>query len=93
MFTRSYKNLNTLVRFNIFEQRNIPLKINKDIKTIPGYLLVDFSSEVDSVFVSGPKTLLDALLEVVYSNSIKLKHNIVKQKKDLLTTQVQFQPL
>jgi YbbR domain-containing protein len=44
-----------------YEERYFPLKVSYDVKTIPGYLLVDHKSEIDSVLVSGPKSLLEKM--------------------------------
>jgi len=56
---------------DLYAERYLPIKISNDIKTVPGYLLVDYLPEVDSVLVKGPKTLLDKITSVETENVIQ----------------------
>jgi len=58
-----------------YVERSIPIKINNDIKTVPGYLLVDYNSNLDSVLVSGPKSIIDNLKSIKTKN---LKRNDIR---------------
>ncbi|NOG44102.1 MAG: hypothetical protein HND50_02675 [Calditrichaeota bacterium] len=44
-----------------YEERYVPVKITNDIKAVPGYLLVNYFSDFDSVFVSGPKSIVEKM--------------------------------
>ena len=51
-----------------YAERYLPVRVTNDIKTVPGYLLVDYIPERDSVHVRGPKSILDAMQFVVTEN-------------------------
>jgi hypothetical protein len=53
---------------DIYAERYLPVRVTNDIKTVPGYLLVEFIPERDSVLVKGPKSILDAMHFVVTEN-------------------------
>lgn len=65
-----------------YAERNVPIKINMDIKTVPGYLLVDYGSEFDSVLVSGPKSLLE---EISFIETKDIKNSDVRFPFDVTT--------
>ncbi len=58
------------IEIDTYEERHVRVKINSDIKTVPGYLLVDYNSEYDSVLVSGPKSLVGKM-SFIETNDIK----------------------
>ena len=47
-----------------FYQTRLPVKVISNIKPVPGYLLVNYSASPDSVFVSGPKSLILDMTDV-----------------------------
>jgi YbbR-like protein len=51
-----------------YAERKLPVKIINSIKAVPGYLLVDYIPEIDSVWVKGPKTFINAMKEVETEN-------------------------
>lgn len=53
---------------DLYAVRHLPVKVVNDIKTVPGYILVGFKPEIDTVLVKGPKSILDKM------NSVKTKN-------------------
>lgn len=49
------------LKIDQFVEKKIPLRIDEEIKTIPGYMLVDYLLDSDSVLISGPKSLVESL--------------------------------
>ena len=63
------------IEVDSYAERYIPVKINDDIKTVPGYLLVDYKSEFDSVLVSGPKSILE---KITFIETERIKNSEVR---------------
>jgi len=73
------KKLNLVV--DTFYEKHVPVKVENDIKTVPGYLLVDYKTETDTVLVSGPKGLVEKIdfikTEVVKNRDVRFPFDVV----------------
>lgn len=78
---------------DVYAERYFPIKVINTIKTVPGYLLVDFQLETDSVLVKGPKSLLDDISHIETENVKKsdvrfpfaVNVNLENQNRDVLS--------
>ena len=66
-----------------YAERYRPVKVISHIKAVPGYLLVNYVPEVDSVLLKGPKSLLDATkyieTENITKNDVRFPFDVVSQ--------------
>ena len=66
-----------------YAERYRPVKVISHIKAVPGYLLVNYVPEVDSVLLKGPKSLLDATkyieTENITKNDVRFPFDVVAQ--------------
>jgi len=57
------------IKIDKFLSKQIPIKIVSKIKPLPGYILVNKKSQIDSVWVSGPQSIIQNT-EFILSDSI-----------------------
>lgn len=76
-----------------YAERNFPIQVDNNIKTVPGYILVDFTPERDSVLVKGPKSILNDMnfveTEHITRSDVRfpfdINTNIKNENPDVLT--------
>lgn len=54
-----------------YTERILPINVNSTLKTMPGYILVGHTTNVDSVLISGPKSLIEPLNRVQSETIVK----------------------
>jgi len=66
-----------------YAEKYCPIKVVSQIKAVPGYLMVNYTPEVDSVLLKGPQSLLDATenieTEKITKSDVRFPFDVVAQ--------------